>query len=153
MLAGCNEITSKDLVQRRDGLTYLKGERLNPYTGPYIAYYPAKKIVNEDGEEEEEEPLIYQTGTYINGLKEGTWTTYKWNGSRREDKYIRGRKNGGSIWFHVRSNKKSRTVEFIDGREEGGSTYYDKKGQVTKNEYYDNGARIPYPRPEGYGNK
>ncbi|MBF0587603.1 MAG: hypothetical protein HQL53_00595 [Magnetococcales bacterium] len=147
LISGCNEITAKDMETRSDGKVYLKSDRRTPYTGPYVAYFPTKKIRNEDGEEEDEPQRIYKTGTYINGTKEGTWTTYKWNGEKREDKYLGGRLNGATTWFHT-GDRKARVQEFVDGREDGGGSYYDGEGNVTKNDFWDDGIAIAYPNPE-----
>ncbi|MEG3638770.1 toxin-antitoxin system YwqK family antitoxin [Magnetococcus sp. PR-3] len=136
MLAACGPTEFSDLELRK-GRAYLKGS-LAPYSGPVVAFYPAK--------EEGADRKIYMEGLYANGLRDGTWTTYRTNGSKIEDKYVFGRRNGQIKRFDSRGKVRSEE-SYFNGRRHGGAVYYKKDGKVARNLYYQEGNVRAYPNP------
>nr|CRH07337.1 Conserved protein of unknown function [Candidatus Magnetococcus massalia] len=136
LVTGCGEVEMHHLEMRK-GRAYLK-KAFKPYSGSVKSYYPAK---------EGEDRQLYMEGLFDDGLRDGTWITYRADGWRIEDKYIFGRRNGVIKTFDAKS-KVRKEENFFNGRLHGASTYKDSKGGVERNLYFDQGAQISYPHPK-----
>ncbi len=75
-------------------------------------------------------------GQIIDGKKEGYWTAYYANGSKRsEGTFKAGRKHGKWILYHANGNKQSE-AEFRDGKYEGYYVSCHKNGNKFREGYY-----------------
>ncbi|WP_143711324.1 toxin-antitoxin system YwqK family antitoxin [Magnetococcus marinus] len=103
-----------------------------------MAFFPS--------DEEGGERQIYMEGGFANGLRDGTWTTYRTNGGKIEDKYVLGRRNGTIKRFDARGKVRSEE-SYFNGRRHGGAVYYNEDGGVARNLYYQEGNLRAYPSP------
>ena len=80
--------------------------------GEFIRYY-------EDGK-------IKETGTYVNGTKEGPAVFYWPSGSREERTYVNDTKEGPSVYYWPSGSREERT--YVNGTKEGPAVYYYAEG-------------------------
>ena len=135
-LAGCSSVELSDLTIRNN--RHYKGNSSQPYSGKVVSHYAT---ANKQGK-----PRLHMEGSMKNGLKEGKWITYKWNGGRLVARYKAGRLHGKSELFD-RAGTIRHLKEYTHGRLDGMSVDYNRAGEEIKTAFYKDGALIPIPPP------
>ena len=94
LLGGCGgekEVVNFDLIEKREGIRYLKDSD-TPYTGRVIALY-------DEGQKKFE-------GTYKNGKHHGLWVHWHENGQKEEERtYRSGKREGLRVRWHENGQK------------------------------------------------
>ena len=94
LLGGCGgekEVVNFDLIEKREGIRYLKDSD-TPYTGRVIALY-------DEGQKKFE-------GTYKNGKHHGLWVHWYKNGQKEEERtYRSGKREGLRVRWHENGQK------------------------------------------------
>ncbi len=154
---GCADPAPRDLrslVQQGD--LYLDRESMRPYAGPVYRFFGGDSMRVEfngtlkdgllHGSYEDHRPTaveensgIYETGTYLHGLKEGPFELhYPSHQLRGRGTYVRGRENGPYESFHENGQLRSRAT-YLDGRLEGTLESFYENGQLSERSTYRNG--------------
>jgi len=115
-----------DDLENINGVMKMKGES-EPFSGNFI--------------EKDEEGATIGTGTFLNGLMDGTRTTFYPNGGKRMERtYIEGYANGVGTDYYE-NGKTKLTGDFKDGEETGKWTFYFETGEVRVVFHYKNGVQ------------
>jgi len=76
---------------------------------------------------------IKETGTYVNGTKEGPSVYYWSDGDRQERTYVNGTKEGPAVYYHTNGDREEFT--YVNGKYEGPSVYYWSDGDRQERTY------------------
>jgi len=159
IVVGCAEPTPRNLDElSRQGPQYLDPETLEPYSGPayQMAQYDSTEIVlrvnlrdgrfhgdfeDFDPEGVEEGLVIYQTGTYRNGLREGPHEYFYPSGVfRGRGTYKNGLQEGPYESYYENGELRSRT-DWMADELDGPSEFYYESGELRNRTNYVAGQR------------
>lgn len=126
LLVSCSKEVSPNKLVTKNGVVFLE-KSSNPFTGSTTYLY-------EDGN-------ILETGSFVNGYKEGVWDVYHQNGRiQGTHKYVKGVLNGPfeNFWDN---GQLSGNGLYLDGNYQGLVNSFDKDGTPRTKIYYLNGVR------------
>ncbi|MBF0311436.1 MAG: hypothetical protein HQL56_18125 [Magnetococcales bacterium] len=122
MLAGCSEVELSKL-DIRNGVAYMKGTS-DRFSGKVVAFYEKSGL---DGKRR-----IHQQGGFHNGLKDGTWSTYLWNGDSSQTEYEEGVRVS-TTWYDHRNTRRMLQV-YKRGQPDGPPMVWDQNGKPNLND-------------------
>lgn len=126
-LSAYSQIANYDQIERRQKLAYLKGST-EPYTGKAKGLYKSGAIKMEI--------------TFVNGYKEGIYSSWYESGSKESIKFYKENKLEGGVITWYENGKLERKVAFKQDKKHGVFLTYHENGQKKSEGEYVNGKQV-----------
>ena len=98
-------------------------------------------VIDLDGDTFYDPPQIKMEGSYINGNRDSTWTSWYANGNKKEElNYTLGKLNGSQIHWYENGNKKDEG-NYVNGKQEGSWVWYYETGINKEQTYFLDGQQ------------